>query len=126
MPGAIPHLLAGLVIFTIGSIYYKKYFTTDNKIGKLALLAFVCIFFSVLPDLFLIIYYSASSIPKMTLEPYHNLLHFILAPIAIGLLIIIKYGNKIKSKPIWIIGLWCILIHIAMDLYAPEEISVWI
>lgn len=128
MPGPIPHLIAGCTLFVIGRYYYRSYFD-DNTNDKL-LLAIVCIIFSFIPDIFLIIYYS-SFIPNIFLgidftsnifskdmfKPYHNLSHLVLYPVAIAGLIIVRYVVNPKRKPIWIMGLWAIIVHLTMDLH---------
>ena len=116
MPGLLPHLIAGCAMFIIGRYYYRSYFDSDNKIKKLLLLAVVCLSFSFIPDFFLIIYYTTHILSKATLIPYHNFTHVILIPIAIVGLLIIYLVNP-KRKPIWIMGLWSIILHLTMDSF---------
>lgn len=125
MPGAIPHITAGVALFFIGRYYFKNYFNQDDKSIKLFLLAFVCISFSIIPDFLLIIYYTTYSFSFCAILPYHNLLHIILFITAIVGLLVTKFFLNIKSKPIWIMGMWAILLHIIMDLSIPD-ISIWI
>lgn len=127
MPGVIPHLIAGSLMFIIGSYYFKNYFDDNNKTQKLFLLLVVCLSFSLLPDFFLIIYYSTYILPIEVLLEYHNFVFLISGPIAIVGLVILKFGTNIKTKPIWIMGLWCILLHIIMDLLLPHKtVGIWI
>ena len=56
MPGLVPHLISGSIIFLIGSYYFKSYFDViykNNKIKETLILAMVCILFSILPDFIL-------------------------------------------------------------------------
>ena len=127
MPGAIPHLIIGSLMFIIGSYYFKSYFDGDNKIQKLFLVLVVCLSFSVLPDFFLIIYYTTYIFPIEVFLQYHNFVYLISGPIAIISLIILKYGINIRTKPIWIMGMWCIILHIIMDLFLPHKtLGIWI
>ena len=120
MPGVLIHLITGSAIFFVGKLYFKKYFSDDYKKKKHLLLAFVCILFSLIPDFFLGIYYSTHILSFEFLVPYHFFAHLIFSPIAIVLLLILKYWIDVKREPIWITGLWCLLLHIIMDLFIPE------
>ena len=120
MPGILPHVIAGCAMFIIGRYYYRSYFDGDNKTKKLLLLAFVCLSFSFIPDFFLGIYYTTHILSRCTLIPYHNFTHAALIPIAIVALLIIYLINP-KGKPVWVMGLWSIIIHIAMDFFIPVE-----
>lgn len=125
MPGVISHLIAGCAMFIIGRYYFKSYFDEPEKAKKLLLLAVVCLIFSVIPDLILIIYYTTHVLSFCELLPYHDFVFLISGPIAVVGLLILKFGVDIKTKPVWIMGMWCILLHIAMDLFAPEH-GLWI
>lgn len=125
MPGAIPHLIAGSLMFIIGRYYFKSYFDGDNKIKKQFLLLVICLSFSVLPDFLLIIHYTTYIFPIEVFLPYHNFVFLISGPIAIVALLILKYGVDIETKPVWIMGMWSILLHISMDLFLPHN-TVWI
>ncbi|MCJ7572541.1 MAG: hypothetical protein MUO82_11825 [Candidatus Thermoplasmatota archaeon] len=126
MPGAIPHIIAGFALFIIGRYYFKDYFNENDKSIKLFLLAFACISFSIIPDFPLIIYYLTYAWSSICdIYPYHDLLHIILFIIAFFGLFVIKFFSHIKIKPIWIMGMWAILLHITMDLVIPE-IGIWI
>jgi len=125
MPGALLHLIAGCVMFIVGRFYFKNYFDGYDKTKERFLLAIVCISFSLLNDFGLIIYYTTHILPFETFLQYHDFVFLISAPIAIGGLVILKFWGNIKRKPIWIMGLWCILLHIAMDLFIQES-GVWL
>ena len=121
MPGAIPHLIAGSTMFIIGRYYYRSYFDGDNKFKEKILLAVVCLSFSILPDFFLLIYYTTHILPFFTFLPFHDFLHIIFSPIAILVLLILKFKVNAKREPILIMGIWCIIIHIIIDLFIPEH-----
>ena len=125
MPGAIPHLVAASAMFLIGIFYFKNYFKGKDKLKEKLLLAFICLNFTFIPDVILIIYYLTRIYPKEIFEPYQILFVLILIPISIVSLIIIKYVINTKKEPIWIMGFLCILLHITMDSFI-EEINVWI
>ena len=121
MPGAIPHLIAGSAMFIIGRYYYRSYFDGDNKFKEKILLAIICLSFSILPDFFLLIYYTTHILPFCTFLPFHDFLHIIFSPLAILILLILKFKANTKREPIWIIGIWCIIIHLIMDLFILEH-----
>ena len=125
MPGGLVHLVAGTAMFVIGRYYYKDYFEGVNKTKESILLLIVCLFFSILPDFFLIIYYTTHVLPFEVFLTYHDLVLLISGPIAIITLLILKYWINIKRKPLLIMGMWCILLHITMDLFIPET-GIWI
>jgi hypothetical protein len=124
MPGVIFHLTAGSIMAFIGGFYFKNYFENNDKIKELILLISSCLFFSVLPDFVLIIYYLTHMSPFCTAIFYHNLIFLISAPLVILGFLILRYWINIKRKPILVMGLWCILLHIIMDLLI-EESSIW-
>ena len=124
MPGALPHLIAGCTMYIIGRYYFKSYFDKNNKTKEKLLLAVVCLSFSFIPDVFAIIYHTTYILPFGILIQYHILAHLIFTPTAITILLILKYRVDTKKGPIWIMGLWCILLHIIMDLLI-QETSVW-
>lgn len=127
MPGAIPHITAGILLFILGSIYFKDYFKQDNTFKKLFFLLVVCLFFSFIPDIFLIIHYIGNVFSFCSVIPYHNLLHIIFFVISIIFLLLLKFVINIKNKPIWIMGMWCLLVHITMDLIIPDTgMNIWI
>jgi len=124
MPGAIPHLLAGCVMFFVGWLYFRTYFEGERAREKLFLLV-VCLVFSCVPDLFLVLYYMFHILSFKVLVSYHILLHSIVTPVSIVVLLLLQFKIDVKRKPIWIIGFSCILVHILMDLFIHEH-SMWI
>ena len=121
MPGAIPHLIAGGAMFVIGRYYYSNYFNGKDKFNERILLIIVCLTFSILPDIILAIYYLTFFSDFCSLLPLHNFVHFIFTPVAIIILLILKFKLNVKREPIWIIGLWCIILHVVMDLIIQEH-----
>ena len=116
MPGLIPHLIAGTALYFIGVSYYRSYFKENNKL----LLAIVCLTFSVIPDLFLGLYYTTNLLSYETLLPYHVFTHMILTPIAIIIFTLLLLIFDTKRKPIWVMGIWALLLHIVMDILIEE------
>ena len=128
MPGALVHLTTGFIMFFIGKYYFRNYFQGEKKTKEKILLLLTCIFFSSIADIVLIIYYTTYILPYCTLLPYHNLIHLFLFPITITTLFIITYIVETKRKPIWIMGMWCLLLHLLMDLIIPDSTipNIWI
>ena len=124
MPGAIPHLIAGSAMFIIGRYYFKSYFDGDDKAKERFLLLFVCLSFTFIPDFFLIIYYTTKIFSFETALLYHDFVFIIVGPIAIFFLLLLKFGIKVKTKPVWIMGLWCIILHLIMDFFIPDN-GIW-
>jgi hypothetical protein len=118
MPGLIPHLLAGAALYFIGIFYYKSYFK-ENKKNKL-LLAFFCIVFSLLPDVFLGLYYTTGFLSFDVLLHYHVFAHVIVTPTAIIVFSLLLFVFDTKRKPIWIICIHALLLHIIMDFLIKE------
>lgn len=118
MPGVLPHLMAGIVLYFIGRIYFKDYF--KNKIRKRVFLVVVCLSFSLLPDVFLGIYYSTHVFSFGTLVFYHNLISFVFFPIAFILLFLLIFWKSFSSRPVWIMGLFAVVVHVFMDLFIDE------
>lgn len=119
MPGLIPHLLAGSAMILIGRRYYTKYFHEHpSEIRNLIIVSLIC---SILPDFFLGIYYTFKILPFSILLQYHQLLHLIMTPTAIVILLALQFKIDIKRRPIWTIGLCCILLHIVMDSFIQEH-----
>ena len=104
MPGVLVHLIAGSAMFFIGRYYFKNYFDGDHKKKERLLLAAVCLSFSLLPDFFLGIYYTTHILPFNFLVPYHIFTHLIFSPIAIAVLLILKYLVDTKREPVWVCG----------------------
>ena len=118
MPGLIPHLIAGTALYFIGIYYFRTYFKKNNK-NKL-LLALICIIFSLIPDIFLGIFYTTHLFSFETLIPYHILTHIIIIPTAIITFIVLIFILDTKRKPIYTIGIVAIILHIVMDLIIQE------
>jgi len=125
IPGAIPHITAGFIMFFIGRYYFKSYFNKGNKFKKQFFLAVSCLFFSCITDFILIIYYATYILPFETALIYHDFVQLIFFFLAIIGLFIFNFLIDIESKPIWIMGMLCILLHITMDLFIPET-GIWI
>ena len=122
MPGVIPHLLTGFLIFLIGIYVYQDYF--DN-INKRLILGFCCIFFTILPDSILVLYYLTHFQPKILLFPYHTLFHQIVFFVSLILIIFIQFIKNLKLKPLINLSLICIIAHYILDLFVVE-VSIWI
>jgi hypothetical protein len=120
MPGVIPHLIAGFTLYFIGRYSFSSYFKNDQKYKKHFLLAFVCILFSLIPDFFLGIYYLSHLEPIKVLMPYQIFTHLVLTPIVCGVLLLLIVRFDTKRKPIWITGVWALILHIIMDLLIQE------
>ena len=127
MPGALPHISAGVALFIIGIIYFKGYLAEEKNCKRLFYLLFVCLFFSIIPDFFLIIYYIGHVSTFCSILPYHNMLHIIFFVFSIVFLLILNFLINIKSKPIWTIGMLCVIVHITMDVIIPDTgMNIWI
>jgi len=124
MPGVIIHLIAGSILYIIGRITFRTYFTGDQKLKKELLLAVVCLLFSILPDFFLGIYYLTHLEPESVLMRYQEFTHLTITPIAIMVLIPIILLDK-KRRPLWIMGATALILHIIMDLYIMETNFLW-
>jgi hypothetical protein len=75
----------------------------------------------------LIIYYITEVLPFCTLLPYHEFVQILAVPIAVTALIFLKFAPDFKHKPLWIIGMWCILLHVTMDILIPDTgMNIWI
>ena len=120
MPGVFVHLIAGSAMFFIGRYYFKNYFDGEHKKKERLFLAAICLSFSLLPDFFLGIYYTTHILSLDFLVPFHIFVHLIFSPIAIVVLLILKYVINVNREPVWVMGLWCIVLHIVMDLFIPE------
>ncbi len=116
MPGIVTHMLTGFVLSIIGRFYFKKYFDYDYK--KQLLLVITCLSFSILPDIFLGIYYTTHILPFEVLVRYHTIAHIAFSPIAVVVLILMRVDTK--RKPLWAMGLCSIILHLSMDLFIQE------
>jgi hypothetical protein len=118
MPGVLPHLLTGVMLYFTGRIIFKDYF--EKKPGERVILGVVCLSFSFLPDIFLGAFYTTHILSFEILAIYHNLMHYVFIPIAFILLVLLIFWKGVSRKPIWIIGLFALGIHIVMDLLFQE------
>jgi dolichyl-phosphate-mannose--protein O-mannosyl transferase len=119
MPGVIPHLIAGSILYLIGRVTFRSYFEGDQKLRKNLLLAAVCLVFSLASDFFLAVYYLTHLVPVTILMSYQRFTHQYLTPLAIGLLIPILIVDR-KRRPLWIMGVFALALHLAMDLIAQS------
>jgi hypothetical protein len=124
MPGVIPHLVAGSILFLIGRYYFSDYFKGEDKTREQLLLAGVCLFFSLLPDLFLGIHYTTHLLSFETAMHFQELAHLILIPLFLIGFILFIYGVDIKRKPIWIMGIWALALHLIMDFFLNELMHI--
>lgn len=124
MPGAIIHLITGAALYLIGRLSFRTFFKDNQIFKKNLLLAIVCITFSLLPDFFLGIYYLTHLEPASVLMPYQIFTHLQLTPIAIGVLIPIVLLDG-KRRPLWIMGITALILHIMMDFYIMETNYLW-
>jgi hypothetical protein len=124
MPGAIIHLITGSILYVIGRVTFRTYFKGDQKLKKDILFAMVCLTFSLLPDFFLGIYYLTHLEPASVLMPYQVFTHLQLTPIAIGVIIPIALLDA-KRRPLWIMAITALILHIMMDLYIIETSYLW-
>jgi hypothetical protein len=115
MPGIIPHLIAGSILFVIGRYYFRNYFEGEHKTKEQLLLAGACLFFSILPDVFLGVYYTTHLLPFRTASFLHSFTHVVLSPLVIIVLILLIYRVDLKRRSIWIMGVWSISLHLTMD-----------
>lgn len=125
MPGAIPHLITGSVLYLIGRVSFRAYFRDDQKHKKELLLAVVCLVFGILPDFFLGLYYTIHLEPFKVLMSYQVFTHFILTPIAVGALFLLAFLFDTKRRPIWFMGTVALVLHVIMDLLITETTYLW-
>ena len=116
MPGIVTHLLTGFVLNIIGRFYFKNYFDYNYK--KQFFLLITCITFSILPDVFLGIYYTTHILPLNVLASYHRIAHIAFSPIAIVILLL--WRSETERKIYWEMSLWAIILHLSMDLFIQE------
>jgi hypothetical protein len=125
MPGLIPHLIAGSILYLIGRLLFSAYFKGEQKLKNEILLAIICITCSILPDFFLGIYYLTHLEPFHVLLPFQIFTHFILTPIATGVLFLLASLFDTKRKPLWIMGALALVLHIIMDVFIKETNYLW-
>lgn len=125
MPGVIPHLIAGTVLFVIGRFSFRSYFTGDQKHKRELLLAFVCLLCSILPDFFLGIFYLTHLEPFNVLLSHQVFTHVILTPIAVSALFLLAFLFDTKRRPLWIMGASAFVLHIIIDFLFIETSYLW-
>jgi hypothetical protein len=125
MPGFIPHFVAGNAMFLIGSYYIQNYTSLDLRRPQQLGFYIMCITASIIPDFPLALYYALHIGSFELLVGPHAFLHYIISPIAVLFFIFLNMIYPVKNKPIWIIGILCILLHITMDALI-QETGVWI
>jgi hypothetical protein len=125
MPGAIPHVIAGCIMYIIGRYHFCGYFNGEDKTKERYLLLLVCLSFGFIPDFIVIIYYFIGTHPSGAIFILHTFIHFIFLLMALVILIHLQYGFKIEREPIWIMGMWSIILHVIMDLFIPEY-GIWV
>jgi hypothetical protein len=125
MPGFIPHFIAGNAVFLIGSYYIINHTNLDYNLKNKLLLYFICIGCSIIPDFPLGLYYTLHVESYNAMLQPHEILHYIISPVAILIFIILDLLYPIKKRPFWIIGILCIIIHIIMDALI-QETGIWI
>jgi cytochrome bd-type quinol oxidase subunit 2 len=124
MPGVLPHLVVGAILFLIARVSFRTYFKDNQKLKKEFLLAVVCLLFSILPDFFLGLYYLAHLEPESILMRYQEFTHLVLAPVTFGVLSLIVLLDK-KRRPLWIMSAIALILHIIMDLFIAETNFLW-
>jgi hypothetical protein len=121
MAGVLLHSIAGTALYGVGRFYYAEYFTKKPAVTQNLLLAVICVFFSVGPDIFLGTYYITHLVSYETLLPYHIFTHFILLPEGIIVFTLLGFILDTKRKPYWIMGLCALLLHFLMDMVLEES-----
>ncbi len=124
MPGFFPHFIMGHAVFLVGVAILKKTWNQILTRNYLLLLYIVCISASIIPDFPLGIYIVFHIGSRPQLLPIHAYVHQIITPIAFALFLVLSLITEQKKRPIWALGLVCILIHVLMD-YLIEEMGIW-
>ena len=120
MPGALPHLFAGCTLYLVGRLYYRNYYQEENITKERFLLFISCLFFTFIVDIVLIFHYLTNLFDIEVMWCLHSLVHNIFFFAAIVSLFIFSLSTKIKRKPIWIMGMWAIILHVIMDFFLPD------
>jgi hypothetical protein len=122
MAGLIPHLIAGSAVYLISRYSFRTFFNGPQKKKERLLLLFICLFFSMIPDVFLAIYYVANPIPIETHAPFqiNTQFHMIIVPITIVVSLFLIIIDS-KRKPIWLFGICAVILHIIMDQLILEH-----
>jgi hypothetical protein len=124
MPGALIHLAAGAALYLIGRVTFQRYFNGEQKLKRNLLLLFVCLFFSMVPDFFMGIYYLTHLEPAAVLMPYQILTHLIITPVVIAILSALSYLDRVR-RPLWLMGATALIVHIILDLLIKESNFLW-
>lgn len=125
MPGFIPHFIAGNAMFLIGSFVIQNYTQLELSRKQHVLFYLICITASIIPDFPLALYYGFHiGSYDLLLQP-HATLHYIISPLAVFFFIMLNFIFPVKNKPIWIVGILCILLHIVLDSFI-QETGIWI
>ena len=120
MPGVFAHLIAGNAMFLIGTVILQ-FSSIPSSTKNILLLYGVCIFSSIIPDFFLSMYFVFHVDSYQNLLVFHNELHHIVSPLATVIFVILSGLNVIKKKAIWIMGPFCIILHVIMDAVINES-----
>jgi Na+/melibiose symporter-like transporter len=120
MAGLIPHLIAGGVLYLVGRYYYQEYFQGEHARWRKLMLAFLCVFLSVIPDVFIGTYYTTHILSFDRLMPYQRFAHYVLLPIGIIGFALLAFLLDTKRKPLWTMAFCALLLHLLMDLLLDE------
>ena len=120
MPGAIPHLIAGSMMFLVGYYVFHDYFKLGEKRNKQFTLFAACIGFTVSPDVIMIFYHLTHISTHCYFEPYHILLHIIVGVLAIILFPFVYVFVTSEKRPYLLTGLSCVFVHMLMDIFIEE------
>jgi hypothetical protein len=127
MPGFLSHVLAGGLMFFVGRFYFKSYFDGKN-LDKL-LLAVVCLFFSLIIDFFLGVYYGSiflagsyfgDFLVSDVFFVFHDFFHVFMFFLAVFGLFSLRFLVDIQRRPIWLMGFYTVILHISMDVFIEE------
>ena len=120
MPGLLPHLLAGTILYFVGRYAFTAFFDGGQKRNERILLLFVCLFFSIIPDVFLGLYYVLGFSSFKALLPYHVTFHLIVTPVAITVFLLLSLVIDRKRTPTWFMGISAVVLHVIMDQFIDE------
>jgi len=120
MAGLIPHLIAGGILYLVGQYYYQEYFQGEHARQRKLMLGFLCVFFSVIPDVFIGTFYTTHILSFDTLMPYQIFAHYVLLPIGIIGFALLAFLIDPKRKPLWAMAFCTLLLHFLMDLLLDE------
>jgi hypothetical protein len=124
MPGLLPHLIAGSILYLIGRLSFRSFFRDNKKLKKNLLLFGTCLLFSILPDFFLGLYYLAHLEPETILMQYQIFTHLVLTPFAIFIVLLLTVFDT-KRRPLWLMGASALILHLVMDFFIKESSYLW-